>query len=151
MIKPSQTLVQPTGDSKELNSYLYICGWFLYIWGWLSVSLSPLWSISLIHFSVPCSYKCGQFLYIWGQFIQMWSIFIHLREVLYICGILYIWRSNNALVMSQACPQVSTYSLCCRCQGNQKGQTHSSTCPFHWWLIEIPLKVSTQSGPLQHH
>ena len=33
-IKPKQTLVEPTaGNCKELNSYLYNCGWFLYIWG----------------------------------------------------------------------------------------------------------------------
>ena len=31
VIKPNQTLVQATGYSKELNSYLYIGAWFLYI------------------------------------------------------------------------------------------------------------------------
>ena len=39
--------------------------------------------------------NCGQLLYIWGQFIQMWLIFIYLREVLYICGNLNIWGSKN--------------------------------------------------------
>ena len=69
VIKPKQTLVQPTKvnhkvkckkkshDCKELNSYL-------------------------------C--KCGQFLYIWGWFIQMRLSFIHLREGLYNFGVLYI-------------------------------------------------------------
>ena len=93
--KPKQIPDRSTGNPKKLNSCLYICGWILYIWGWLSASFSQLWSISFIHLSVTCLYKCGQFLYIWGRFIQLWLIFIHLREVLYVWGNLYIWRSNT--------------------------------------------------------
>ena len=48
-LKPIQTLVQPTGCCKEINSYLYMCGWYLYIWGWVSASFSQLWSISIIY------------------------------------------------------------------------------------------------------
>ena len=87
-MKAKQTLFQTTGNCKELNSSLYNCGWFLYIWGWLSASFS----------------NCGQFrLYIYRfpvhtnlvNLIQFWFIFIHLWEVLYICGNLCIWGSNN--------------------------------------------------------
>ena len=76
-IKHKQTLGQPTGNCKTLNSYLYICGWFLYIWGWLRASFSPLWSISFIHWLVPCLYKYGQLSHIWGWFIQCdWFLYI---------------------------------------------------------------------------
>ena len=95
VLKPKQALVQPTGNCNELNSYLCICVWFLYIWDWLRASFSQLRLISFIHFSEPCLYKFGQFLYNWGWFIQLWLIFIHLREVLDICGNLYIWESNT--------------------------------------------------------
>ena len=67
-----RALVQPTDNCKELNSCLYNCGWFLYIWGRLCASFSQLWSIPFVYLSVPCLYKFCQFLYICG--------------ILYICG-----------------------------------------------------------------
>ena len=88
MIKPTQTLVQPTGNCKELDSYLYICGWFSHIWGWLRVSCSQSWSISFIHLSVPCLYKCGQFFYTYegdlyncGWFLYIWGKFYTFVEI----------------------------------------------------------------------
>ena len=54
-----------------------------------------MWSPLFIHLPVPCLQQCGQFLNIWGWFIQLGLIFIHLKEVLYIWGNLYIWGSNS--------------------------------------------------------
>ena len=96
-----KTLTNTCTANRQLQSakFLVIHMWLvLYIWGWLSASFSLLWSISFIHLSVPCLYKCNPFLYIWGQFIQLMLIFIHLCEVLYIiCENLYIWGSSRQL------------------------------------------------------
>ena len=63
-IKLKETLVQPTGSCKELNSYLYICGRY---------------SLCICRYNVYTNvgnfytfegdlYNCGWFLYIWGKF-----------------------------------------------------------------------------------
>ena len=88
VIKPTQTLVQPTGNCKELDYYLYIGGWFSHIWGWLRVSWSQSWSISFIYLSAPCIYKCGQFFYTFegdlyncGWFLYIWGKFYTFVEI----------------------------------------------------------------------
>ena len=91
------TLDQPSGNCNKLNSYLYICGWFFYIWGWLRASFSQLWPISFISLSVPCLYKCGQSLYISRWSMQLWLNLIHLMEVLYIWRNFYISGSNKCV------------------------------------------------------
>ena len=67
VIIPIQTPVQPSSNSKWLNSSSYICGWFLYIWVWLSASFGQLWSISFTNLSLTC--------------LPMWAVLIYLRVI----------------------------------------------------------------------
>ena len=103
--------------SCSVRGPLYICGWFLYISGWLSASLSQFWSIQFHTFvGTHCLYtkvvdfyifegdlyKCGWFLYIW-------------MEVSYICGNLYIEGPTlpNAAIAAEQVSQHTGKMHCC--------------------------------------
>ena len=87
-IKPKQTLVQQTSNCKELNSYLYIRGWFLYIWGWqarvlvycgqypLYTCRYPVYTNAVNFYTCEGDlYSCRWFLYIWGKFYTFEGIY----------------------------------------------------------------------------